>query len=62
MEDVLQWILTLKIKIMKLTFKKIAFNWNCIGTFHLFIFGIHYQRKYPHWNYKGEVDKWGDIH
>jgi hypothetical protein len=47
MEDVLQWILTLKIKIMKLTFKKIAFNWNCIGTFHLFIIWNTLPEKVP---------------
>jgi hypothetical protein len=61
MEDVLQWILTLKNKNNEtLPLKRIAFNWNCIGTFHLAIIWNTLPEKTTHWNYKGEVDKWGD--
>jgi hypothetical protein len=60
MEDVLQWILTLKNKNNEINFKKIAFNWNCIGSFHLFGYYLEYitRESTDTLELQRRVDKW----
>jgi hypothetical protein len=60
MEDVLQWILTLKNKNNEIYLKKeLPLIGIVLAPFIIWLlFGIHYRKVPTHWNYKGEVDKW----